>query len=235
VKLFAPRNEWNVSAPRGGWFGDVGGAMTSSGVRVDERTAELFATVVTCTRVLSETLASLPCNVLARVDDRTSRRAMDHPLWSVLHDQPNPEQDIVAWMDSQVAFQMNWGNAYAEIQRDTLGQVVALWPIHPSRIPLKNIVRNGTSPDDYDGIVAGQPGEIVYYVDNDDGSKTPIPASDMLHVPGVLSTNGVTGQSLIRKGAGAIGIAIATEQHAGAIFRNGAVTNIALKSPKTRA
>ncbi len=198
MKLFAPRNEWNMSAPGGGWFGEMGGTQTASGVRVDESTAELFSTVVTCTRVLSETLASLPCNLLQQIDYRTTKRATDQTLWKVVHDQPTPEQDIMSWMDSQVAFQVNWGNAYAEIQRNTLGEIIALWPIHPSRIPLRNIVRNGTTPDAYDGIVAGKPGEIVYYVNNDDGTKTAIPASDMLHVPGVLSANGVTGQSVIR-------------------------------------
>ena len=233
MKLFAPKNDWNMASPAGqNWFNMGGTVASASGVRIDEKTAELFSTVVTCTRVISETLASLPCTTLEQVNTRTSRKATAHPLWSVLHDQPTPEQDIMSWMDSQVAFQLNWGNAYAEIQRNSLGDIIALWPIHPSRIPLRNIRRNGMTQFEYDGIV-GKAGELIYFVNNDDATTTPIPASEMLHVPGVMSTNGVTGQSLIRKGANAIGNAIATEQHAGMLFRNGAVTNMVIKSPKT--
>lgn len=232
MKLFAPRNNWDVKDPESGW-GRTGNYGTSSGLRVTEASAMTLSSVLAATRVLSEALASLPCNTLEQVDYRTTKKAISHSLWSILHDQPNPEQDIMSWMDMQVAFQVNWGNAYAEIQRNSLGQIVALWSIHPSRIPVKNIVRNGNTPFSYQDIIVGQPGEIVYFVNNDDGSQAPIAASDMFHVAGVLSTNGVTGQSLVKWGANAIGAAMAAEQHATAVFKNGAVSNIALKHPKT--
>lgn len=233
MKLFAPRNDWNMSSPSGGnWWGMAGSYSTSSGVRVDETSAMKFSAVFAATRVISETLASLPCTLLKQKDARTTERATNHPLWTILHDQPNPERDIMSWLDSQVAFQVNWGNAYAEIQRDTTGNIVALWSIHPSRIPLRNIKRNGIRPQEYDGIEIGSPGEIVYFVNNDDGTQSPIAASDMLHVPGVLSTNGVTGQAIVKWAANSIGIAVATEAHAGALFKNGAVSNMAITSPK---
>lgn len=233
MKLFAPRNDWSMTSPaQSNWWNMAGGVGTSSGIVVNESTAMTFSGVFAALRVISETLASLPCAIVEQKDARTTRKAVDHPLWQVIHDQPNPEQDIMSFIDSQVCFQAGWGNAYAEKQYDSLGNIIALWGIHPSRIPLRNIQRNGTTPPAYDGIVAGKPGELVYYVNNDDGSATPIPASDMFHVPGVLSSNGYTGQSIIKWGANSIGIAIATETHAGAVFRNGAVTNMAIKSPK---
>lgn len=233
MKLFAPRNDWNMTSPAGqNWFNMAGSYPTASGLRIDESTALTNTSVMSATRIISETLASLPCNIKSQINARTTQNAIDHPLYNLLHDQPNPEQDIMCWLDSQVAFQVLWGNAYAEIQRNSVGDIVALWPIHPSRIPLRNIIRNGTSPDDYDGIETGLPGELVYNVLNDDGSRTQIPASDMLHVPGILSTNGITGQSIIKWGANAIGNAIAADTHAGMMFKNGAVTQMAIKSPK---
>jgi len=199
MKLFAPTNSWDIREP-GSWWGLAGGA-TTAGVRVDQKTAKRFAAVFTAIRVISETLASLPCNLKEQVDSRTTRNATDHVLYPLFHDQPNPEQDIMSWLDSQVAFQVGWGNAFAEKQRSTLNQPAAFWQIHPSRIPIKNIRRNSANPDDFDYITAGQPGELVYYVNNDDGTQTPIAASDMFHVPGVMTENGVTGQSLIEWGA----------------------------------
>ena len=234
MKLFAPRNDWTMTSPsQSNWWNQAGTYGTAAGIRIDENTALTSSAVMAATRVISETMASLPCSVLIQEDFRTTELATSHPLWKILHDQPNGEQDIMSFVDSQVAFQLNWGNAYAEIQRNTLGQIIALWPIHPSRLPLKNIRRNGKQPSDYDGIVAGAPGEIVYYVSNDDGSVTPIEASSMLHIPGILSSNGITGQSIVKWGANSIGIAIATDAHAGSVFRNGAVSNMAIKSMKT--
>lgn len=210
----------------------LGTMPTSSGVRVSQDTALTYSAVFACTRVISETMASLPLALLEQVDDRTTRKAVEKPLYGVLHDMPNPEMDIATFLDMQVAVQLNWGNAYCEKQYDSAGNVVGLWPIHPSRIPLSNLYRNTTDPHFFRQIVVGQPGELIYDVNNDDGTVTPIPASDMFHVPGVLSRNGITGLSIPMTGSEAIGIAMATDKHAGAYFRNGAVSNMAIKSPK---
>lgn len=212
----------------------LGSMPTVTGKRVSEDSALKFTAILAATRVISETLATLPCNLLERVDERTSRVATEKSLQRIVHDAPNPEMDSMCYTDSQTQFTVNWGNDYSEIQRNTDGAIVALWPIHPSRIPLSNITRN--PQEGYRGwedITAGQPGEIVYWVKNDDGSVTPIPAEDMFHVPGVLSSNGITGQSMIRLVANAVGIGLSTEEHAGALFKNGAVTNMVIKSAKT--
>ena len=226
MKLFAPRNDWSMTSSSS-WWPLMGSVPTTSGVMISKENALGLSPVFAATRVISETLASLPLNTFEVVDARTTRKAMSHPLYSLLHDEPNPEQDIMSWLDMQVAFQINWGNAYAEVQRNGIGEIVALWPIHPSRIPLTNIRRNGSNPFK---IQAGQPGELVYWVNNDDGTATPIPAVDMLHVPGVMSSNGITGKSIIEIGANSLGIAMATDEHAGSFFRNGAVANVALKT-----
>jgi len=211
----------------------LGTAPTSAGVRVSQETALTYSAAMAATRVITEGLASLPLMLLEQVDDRTTRKATDHPLYPVVHDIPNPEQDIVSWLDTQSDRQVNWGNGYAEIQRDTSGSIVALWPIHTSRIPVCNIERNPVNPSQWRHIQVGQPGEIVYYAKNDDGTESAIPASDMLNVTGVLSRNGITGVPIPVAGAESLGIAIATDRHAGAFFRNGAVSNLALKHPKT--
>lgn len=233
MKLFAPRNDWNMTEPGGGWFGLMGGIMpSSSGVNVNQDIAMTCSAWFCGLRIISETLAMLPCQLVRHSGNRVTEQAEDHPLYRLLLDQPNREQDSMCWFDMQTAFVPSWGNSFAEIQRDSTGNIIALWPIHPSRIPLRNIVRNSTAVSDLQYIQAGQPGEIVYWISNDDGSKTPIPASDMLHVPGVLSQNGITGQSIIKWGAQSLGIIIATERHAGAFFRNGAASNMALTTDK---
>ena len=36
--------------------------------------------------------------------------------------------------ETMTAHLLLWGNAYAEISRNDLGQVTALWPIEPNRV-----------------------------------------------------------------------------------------------------
>ncbi|MCA9053981.1 MAG: phage portal protein, partial [Planctomycetaceae bacterium] len=106
--------------------------------------------------------------------------------------------------------------------RNPDGTPYALWPIHPSRIPLHNIRRN----DRLGEIRVGTPGRLVFYVKSGDGEVVPVPEENMLVVPGVLSANGITGRGLIDIGAEAIGVARAVEAHAGAFFANGAVPGL---------
>lgn len=228
MKLLAPKNNWDMKSGES-WWPLVGTMQSSAGVHVSEETA-LALTAFSCgVRVISETIASLPCHLMERVDERTSKKATDHSLYRIVHDEPNPEQDSMQYFDCQLSWMVGWGDAFAE--KEVFGRnVVATWPIHPSRIPTRNIRRNGY---DVKEIEVGEPGEIVYWVNNDDGTATPIPASSMLHVPGPLSRNGITGRSLLGIGRDAIGIAQATNDHAGAFYRNGANPNMVIKSPKT--
>lgn len=231
MRLFAPKNSWSMTDPNG-WWGLTGSLPTASGIRVGVEGSLKCGPAHTATRVLVETMLTLPCNMMQR-QGRDKRDAEDHALWNLLRNEPNPEQDSAVWFDQQVGFQVLCGNAYAEIQRDRSGNITGLWPIHPSRLPTCNIRRNPTSPGDWKNIVVGQPGEIVYYVRQDDGTLMAIPASDMLHVPGVgLNGNGITGRGLPEFAADALGVAVAADTHAGSFFRNGALSNFVITSKK---
>ena len=63
---------------------------TPSGKTVNERTAMATSAVYACVRVLSETIASLPLHVYRRTG-QGKEKAMDHNLYYLLHDEPNPE------------------------------------------------------------------------------------------------------------------------------------------------
>ncbi len=220
--FFQPKNYNDRS-----WWPVGGSRMSSAGVVVNEKMALKYTAVWCATRILSESLAALPLNLFEILGPRNKVKAIDHPLHKLLHDEPNPEQDSMVWFDQQMQALLNHGNAFAE--KTMAGRrVQALWPIHPSRIPRTNIIRN----DSNRATEVGSPGELIYLVNNDDGTRTPIPSSNMLHVPGVLSGDGLYGKGVIEWGANAIGVAVATEQHTASFFRNGASTNVALKHPR---
>src|SRR5690606_8059130 len=97
-----------------------------------------------------------------------------------------------------------WGNAYAEIERDTVGRPLALWPIHPERV---DVQRDET-------------GALVYEVDNGARGKVLVPRADMFHVRGM--GDGPVGLSVIDYAAQSIGWAQATEAFGAGYFGKGA-------------
>ena len=58
--------------------------------RVNETTAMQMTAVYSCVRILSETVAGLPLNVYKYNDSGGKEKAFKHPLYRLLHDEPNP-------------------------------------------------------------------------------------------------------------------------------------------------
>ena len=63
---------------------------TSSGKTVNERTAMQTTAVYACVRILAEAIAGLPLHVYRYKDHGGKERVFDHPLYHILHDEPNP-------------------------------------------------------------------------------------------------------------------------------------------------
>jgi HK97 family phage portal protein len=100
---------------------------TASGKTVNERTAMQTTAVYACVRILAETIASLPLNVY-RSTDNGKEKAIDHQLYYLLHDEPNPEMTSFVFRETLMSHLLLWGNAYAQIIRDARGQILALYP-----------------------------------------------------------------------------------------------------------
>ena len=64
---------------------------TTSGKPVTERTAMQMTAVYSCVRILAEAVAGLPIHLYRYTDDGGKEKALDHPLYWLLHDEPNPE------------------------------------------------------------------------------------------------------------------------------------------------
>ena len=64
---------------------------STSGKTVTERSAMQMSAVYACVRVLSEAIASMPLHFYRYNDTGGTEKATDHPLYRLLHDEPNPE------------------------------------------------------------------------------------------------------------------------------------------------
>ncbi len=202
----SPKNSF-WSSPYSFFFG-----ASSSGKAVNEKTALQTTAVYACVRILAETIASLPLHTY-RYSTGGKEKAQDHPLYYLLHSEPNPEMTSFVFRETLMGHLLLWGNAYAQIIRDGRGRVLGLYPLLPSKM-LVNRTDQG----------------ILYYQYEKDGQTYFLPDTDVIHIPG-LGFDGLVGYSPIAMAKNAIGMAIATEEYGAKFFANGASPGGVLEHP----
>ena len=173
---------------------------TTSGKPVNERTAMQTTAVYACVRILAEAVASLPLHVYEYQDDGGKKLVHDHPLYYLLHDEPNPEMTSFVFRETLMSHLLIWGNAYAQIIRDGAGRVLGLYPLLPDKMEVQR--------DDKGNI---------YYVYSRNSDENPtfkeygnikLKAEDVLHIPG-LGFDGLIGYSPIAMAKNAVGMTLA--------------------------
>ena len=195
---------------------------TTSGKTVNERTAMQTTAVYACVRILAEAIAGLPLHVYRYRMDGGKERIPQHPLYYLLHDEPNPEMTSFVFRETLMSHLLLWGNAYAQIVRNGRGQAVALYPLLPSKMEVSRAAN----------------GELVYtyYRDYDESGLNPkggyvtLRKDDVLHIPG-LGFDGLIGYSPIAMAKNAIGMSLATEEYGASFFANGANPGGVLEHP----
>jgi len=197
---------------------------TSSGKPVTETTAMQMTAVYSCVRILSETVAGLPLNVYRYNDSGGKEKALKHPLYRLLHDEPNPEMTSFAFRETLMSHLLLWGNAYAQVIRNARGEVIALYPLMPDKM---TVDRDNNGRLFY---LYQRGAEDAKAVGND--RRVYLPPTDVLHIPG-LGFDGLIGYSPIAMAKNAIGLAIATEEYGAKFFANGAAPSGVLEHPGT--
>ena len=179
--------------------------------------------VYSCVRILAEAVAGLPLHLYRYTDTGGKEKAIDHPLYTLLHDEPNPEMTSFVFRETLMTHLLLWGNAYAQIIRNGKGEVVALYPLMPNRMVVDR--------DEHGQLY------YTYYRSPDEAIRNKDTAvilqpSDVLHIPG-LGFDGLVGYSPIAMAKNAIGMAIACEEYGAKFFANGATPGGILEHPGT--
>lgn len=194
---------------------------STSGKNVNEFTAMQTTAVYACVRILSETLAALPLQ-LYRYTAGGKERVYDHPLYHILHDEPNPEMTSFIFRETLMSHLLIWGNAYAQIIRDRLGRVQGLYPLRPDKMT----------------VCRDESGQIYYiYTKTTDENpaikpygQVPLRKDEVLHIPG-LGFDGLVGYSPIAMARNAVGMTMACEEYGASFFANGASPSGVLEHP----
>lgn len=196
---------------------------SSSGKVVTERSAMQMTAVYACVRILSEAIAGLPLHMYRYKEDGGKEKALYHPLYLLLHDEPNPEMSSFVFRETLMTHLLLWGNAYAQIIRNGKGEVVALYPLMPNKMTVSRD-ETGQLYYTYQKSQEELPKDNTYTVT--------LHPSDVLHIPG-LGFDGLVGYSPIAMAKNAIGLAIATEEYGSKFFANGAAPSGVLEHPGT--
>lgn len=196
------------------WYGPAPGGVSVSGRTVTTETALRLSTVYKCVRVRAETVGMLPILLYRRIAGGGKEAVGDHPLYSLLHDRPNPWQTAMGWRQMLQAHLDLRGNAYAEIVYNGAGRVDMLLPRHPDAVTLE-VMPNGV-PRFKVRDAAGRERTLVW--------------GEMLHIAG-LTWDGYVGMNPIEAARDAIGAGLAARDYGSRYFANSARPPTWIKMP----
>jgi HK97 family phage portal protein len=180
------------------------GNATNTGITVNENKALNITVVYACISLIADIFAENRKILYRRMDPKGRERAVNHSLYPLLHDSPNPEMDSFTFDQVRMGHVLGWGNSYVEIDWDmSTGQVRGLWPLDPSQM---RVVR--------------EKGVIWYYYKTPDGLEHKLPAWRIWHMPG-FGYDGLMGYSPIQKNKEAIALAMAAEEFTARFYGQG--------------
>lgn len=186
----------------------VGSLKNAAGQVISPRTVMSLSAAWACTRLLSETVGTLPLHLYERTS--TGRRvATNHPLYRLIHTSPNQYSSSSTFWESNVVAVTLRGNGWSE-RKNFNGRLQALEFLDPCRLSPRR--RS-------DGLV-----EFTYT--DVSGRRRVIEERNMFHIPG-FSFDGRYGVSAIAYGAGVFGSGLAASQAANGTFERGLMPTVA--------
>lgn len=137
------------------------------------------------------------------------------PLSNLLNLAPNSEMNAFSFRLVMLQQAIIHGNAYAEIERTTVGTAIAIWPLRSSDM---EILRTTS-------------GELVYRYTNETGGTVLLNPKDVFHLKNFHTKDGIVGQGVASYGREVLGIQIAADSMASGIFYNGGIPSGVLQHP----
>lgn len=162
------------------------------------------------TKIIAEDVGSLPLKIYER-KDKSSFEALDHPLYELLHDQPNPETTAMEFREALTANAILCGDGYARIIRDGK-RPTALWQLMPYNVRTDRNALGAT-----------------FYRVSENGTEKQYPAEDIMHLRG-FSRDGKHGESILEIARSTIGLTLDQNEYAAKFFKNDHTPGIALET-----
>jgi len=191
------------------------GFEAASGAAVNTESALRNPAMFRACSLVSYAMGMLPLHVI----DLETKEKADHPLFRILHREPNNWQTAFDFRSLMQLRALVKGNAYARIIRSRQirtgrDAIIRLVPIDPDRVtPIQN--------DDW---------SVSYRYQPVKGAVQILRPEEVFPLRG-LSLDGICGLSLVKQARDAIGLALSAELAAGRLFKNGTFVGGALTHP----
>lgn len=183
----------------------MSGGRSTSGIDVTEDIARLNSAAFASRRAISESFAMIP-KAIYRKDGKSRIEQSNHPSADIFSRQANPIQVSYNFFRLIQNHSIGAGNGYAEIELDSKGDAVALWPLPPSRV----------TP-----IFDPSETRLLYKIELEPGKFITLPQDRILHIPGV-GYDGIAGRPLIEFMVNAIGLGLSMEEYTAKYYEQGA-------------
>jgi len=204
------------------WILRIVGGGTSAGITVTADKALKVSAAYACIGVLARQIASLPLMIYQRTGENEKKVASDHYLYPLLHDAPNQWMTSFEWREGMIAHLNLNGESFNHKVMDSKGVITDLIPLNP--VNMKVSVINGEPRYEYtyeDQHIDKFPPEKIWHLKN-----MPISSDFNGNAP-----EGIRGLSPISAAKESLGLALASDDHGGRFFSNGAALGLVVKFP----
>ena len=191
-----------------------GGNMSHAGVSVSPENVLECAAVASSVFLLAETVGSLPLMMYQRRPDGGKERAVNHPLYDILHSQASEDVTAMEWRETMMLNCVLRGEAYSEILPGPRGFADQLVAIDPTRLTIHSLPT----------------GRRTYEVRGESAQSRVLTREQVFRLRGP-SFNGKDPISRIQAARQAIGLSMAAQTYGAKFFSQGATYGVHLKFP----
>lgn len=181
-------------------------------IAVNRNSVLALSSVFGCVKILSETIASVPFEVLKK-DDKGVRVATDHYLHKLIHFAPSDLYTSFLFRETLQGHLCLDGNAYARVYRNGAGRILRFEIISPNHI----------EPYLIDG-------EIWYKLQKPGGPVEILDSYDVIHIP-AFGFDGIKGKNPIQVQRENMALGLSAQKFGKKFFENGAHVSGAITVP----
>lgn len=184
-----------------GFWASYYGADNYAGETVTSHGAMQLSAFWAATRLIAQTIATLPIGVFQRDGNGDKQSVSGHPLYTLLHDSPNADQTAVEFWEGRILGLCTAGNGFAQKEAGAGGRLISL-----ERMPA-------------DTVVSRKDSGALQYRFFDRGKEETLPEEKVFHIRGF--GDGDIGMSPVSYARNTLGITKATERQSGQMFSKG--------------
>lgn len=198
------------------YLGEYLGARWQGRADIEESGGQPVA--LACISAITWPLASVPLKLYRHLEDGGREAASEHPLYEVLQTQASPTLTAFEAREWLIASVLLYGNAFARIERNGRGQVIALHPLVAGTVTVERLSN----------------GRLRYKHAQPNGGTEVLLQDEVLHLR-YRTSDGVLGMSPIQIAAATFGLALSQQATAGKAAENSFLPRGALVFPEKLA